>query len=448
VSASAGHSAEGEDIGPFRVVRRIGGGGMGTVYEAVDTSLDRRVALKVIAPDLAEDPRFRDRFTAEARALAALDSPHVVQVHAHGEHCGRLYLVTQLIPDGDLAALIGAHGPPPLRVGLDLVAQVASGLADVHAAGLVHRDIKPANILLRRRGDGGSAYLGDFGVARRSHGGRSGGTGSAGTPYWMAPELLAGDPAGVASDVYALGCVLWATVSGRAPFTGRTEAHVVSAHREQPVPQLVGDSPIERELNRILRRAMAKDPAARYGSAVELRDDLRHAATLPDVVGRKRLAPRWAARAAAAALVGVVAAAVAAAVVWFGGDGPAAPPPGSPTSDRARAVASLARALADREVMGRREAECTARRWIEKAGLRPMAAAGFFDADFDYVDRERTAMTPRIRAAASKAARACAHTTERRGVHGPHSTRGLGVLRRLERPDRLIEGAESGLPRP
>jgi hypothetical protein len=407
VSASTGHPAEGEDIGPFRVVRRIGGGGMGTVYEAVDTTLDRRVALKVIAPDLAGDQRFRDRFTAEARALAALDSPHVVPVHAHGEHAGRLYIVTQLAPDGDLATLIGDHGPPPLRVGLDLMAQVASGLADVHAAGLVHRDIKPANILLRRRGDGGSAYLGDFGVACRSGGGWPGGTGSAGTPHWMAPELLSGGAAGIASDIYSLGCVLWATLSGRAPFTGRKEEQIAAAHREQPVPQLVGDSPIEREVNRVLRRAMAKNPAARYGSALELRDDLRHAATLPDVVGRERVAPRRAARAAAAALVAVLAA-VAAGAVLAGGDAPEASKPGSPSGDRARAVASVARALAAREVMNRREAECTARRWVETAGLRPMAAAGFFDADFDYVDRDRTAMTPRIRAAATEAARTCA----------------------------------------
>ena len=406
MSASGGHPVEGEEIGPFRVVRRIGGGGMGTVYEAVDTTLDRRVALKVIAPDLAEDRRFRDRFTAEARALAALDSPHAVQVHAHGEHCGRLYIVTQLIPDGDLAALIGDRGPPPLRVGLDLVAQVASGLADVHAAGLVHRDVKPANILLRRRGDGGSAYLGDFGVACRSRGGSADGTGSAGTPHWMAPELLAGGAAGVASDVYALGCVLWATLSGRAPFTGRTERQVATAHRQQPVPQLVGDSPIEREVNRILRKAMAKDPRDRYASAAELRDDLRHAVTLPDVVGRERVTPRWVGR--VASVVAAFVAAAAAGAVWSGGDGPAVSPSGSPTGDRARAVASLARALADREVMNQREAECTARRWIQTAGLRPMAEAGFFDADFDYVDRDRAAMTPRILAAATEAARTCA----------------------------------------
>ncbi len=165
--SAARYPAPGEEIGPFRVVRRLGGGGMGAVFEAVDVTLDRRVALKVIAPHLAEEAGFRDRFTAEARSLAVLDSPHVVQVYAHGEQAGRLYIAIQLIPDGDLAHLIEDLGAPPLRVGLDLISQVAAGLADAHAVGLVHRDIKPANVFLRRRDGAMSAYLGDFGVACR-----------------------------------------------------------------------------------------------------------------------------------------------------------------------------------------------------------------------------------------------------------------------------------------
>ena len=206
MSAAAEYPTEGEEIGPFRVVRRIGGGGMGAVFEAEDATLDRRVALKVIAPHLAEDAEFRDRFTAEAQSLAALDSPHVVQVFAHGEHAGRLYIATQLIPDGDLAQLIEDLGAPPLRAGLDLISQVAAGLADAHAAGLVHRDVKPANVLLRRRDGAMSAYLGDFGVAGRVGVERSPReAGTIGTPAWMAPELHSGAPAGVAGDVYSRG---------------------------------------------------------------------------------------------------------------------------------------------------------------------------------------------------------------------------------------------------
>ena len=312
MSAAAGYPAEGEEIGPFRVVRRLGGGGMGTVFEAVEATLDRRVALKVIAPHLADDAEFRGRFTAEAQALAALDSPHIVQVYAHGEQTGRLYIATQLIPDGDLARLIEDVGAPPVRVGLDLISQIAAGLADAHAIGLVHRDIKPANVLLRRRDGELSAYLGDFGVACRVGAERSAReAGTIGTPAWMAPELHFGAPAGVSSDVYSVGCLLWATLTGRAPYAGSTEDQVLAAHREHPVPQLHGDSPLAREINRILRTAMAKDPAARYASAALLRDDLRRAGTLSDMAAKEGATSRRPAVAVVAILVAVVAGSIA-----------------------------------------------------------------------------------------------------------------------------------------
>ena len=165
-----------------------------------------------------------------------------MHVYAHGEVDGRLYLATQLVPGGDLGAMLRHHGAPPATVALDLVAQVASGLADAHAAGLVHRDIKPANVLLRRRGDTMSAYLGDFGISRRLHAEdpEDVRTGTVGTPSLMAPELHTGGEAGVASDVYALGCLLWSALSGHAPYRGATECEVVRAHLEQPIPQLPG----------------------------------------------------------------------------------------------------------------------------------------------------------------------------------------------------------------
>ena len=414
MSATAGYPAEGDQIGPYRVMRRIGGGGMGAVFEAVDETLDRRVALKVIAPHLAEDAAFRDRFTAEAQSLAALDSPHVVHVYAHGDHAGRPYIATQLIPDGDLAHFIEDVGAPPLRVGLDLISQVAAGLADVHAAGLAHRDIKPANVLLRRREDRMTAYLGDFGVACRvgaKHALRE--IGTIGTPHWMAPELHSGIPAGVASDVYSLGCLLWATLTGRPPYAGTTEDRIVAAHRDQPVPQLVGGIRIEREVNRILRTAMAKDPAARYRSATELRDDLRRAATLPDVAGHEVAATTTttahrSSLIAAALLLAVLAGSITLTRATPGDDAAPSPWPASSTGDEARAVASLARALAGRGVMSHAEADCTARRWVAGTGLRSMVAAGYFDADLDYVDQDRSAMTSRIESAANAAARACA----------------------------------------
>ena len=279
---SGAFPAPGETIGPYRVERRIGGGGMGVVFEAVDEHLNRTVALKVISPHLAENPDFRARFTREARAQASLDSPHVVHVYASGDDGGRLWLASQLIPDGDLGAMLGRYGAPPVRLALDLIAQVADGLADAHAAGLVHRDIKPANVLLRRRGDTFTAYLSDFGIARQVDGELTVSSQAVvGTPSYMAPELHTGGIADVQSDVYSLGCLLWACLSGQAPFGGTSDYQIVSAHLEQPVPQLPDDAPLAIGVNAVLRRAMAKEPANRYQSADTMRDELRRMLTSP-----------------------------------------------------------------------------------------------------------------------------------------------------------------------
>ncbi|MEO9322060.1 protein kinase [Nocardioides sp. C4-1] len=282
----------GDSIGRFRVLSQLGAGGMGVVYEALETTLERKVALKVISPMYADDADFRSRFASEARALGSLDSPHVVQVYAHGEEDGYLYIATQLIPDGDLGQMIVTWGPPPQGKAVDLIEQVARGLADAHAAGLVHRDIKPANVLVRRRGAGTvHAYLGDFGIARRidAEVTRIGG-GAVGTPSYMAPELHSGAPAVASTDVYALGCLLWVVLTGRPPYEGTTEMEIVTGHISRPVPQLLGGTPLVQELNRILRVSMAKEPGHRYRTAVELRDDLRDLARLSDDPAFHRLA--------------------------------------------------------------------------------------------------------------------------------------------------------------
>jgi len=415
-----------ERIGPYRLVRTLGSGGMGVVHLAEDPGLGRQVALKVISPHLAQDPAFRARFTREAQALAALDSPHVVHVYAHGEHDGRLWIATQLVPDGDLGRMLEDHGAPPVRVALDLMAQVAAGLSDAHAAGLVHRDIKPANVLLRRRDTTMQAYLSDFGIARQV-GDEPTHTGTVGTPTWMAPELHTGAMTGrasVATDVYSLGCLLWAALSGHAPYAGTTDYEVVSAHVEQPVPQLEGSDPLTHEVNRILRAAMAKDPADRYATAAAMRDDLRRTRSLsadppaaaavppPSSRGRRLLV-------AAAAVVVLLLAGGIAYAATRGGD-PAPDPAPSPAvaastgattgDDLDAATDSLAEALVAQGVLTEEQARCTAEKWIEEAGLDAMVDAGFFDADLTYVDQDRSAMTPEIEAAATSAALACATT--------------------------------------
>jgi len=285
VATHGAYPEPGDLIGPYRVGERIGAGGMGVVHEALDTQLNRRVALKIISPHLAHDPEFRARFTREAQAQASLDSPYVVHVYAHGEVDGLLYIATQLVPDGDLGRMVQQRGAPSLPVAVDLIAQVASGLADAHAAGLVHRDIKPANVLLRISGDSVRAYLADFGIARQvtSDNQLTAAGSTVGTPSYMAPELHTGGRPGPASDVYSLGCLLWAAVSGRAPYSGTSDYQVVDAHLNAPVPQLAASGGLAGEVNRILRRAMAKNPADRYPHAGAMRDDLLTALRAPQV---------------------------------------------------------------------------------------------------------------------------------------------------------------------
>ncbi|MGI8644720.1 MAG: serine/threonine-protein kinase [Nocardioides sp.] len=279
---SDGYPTPGDRIGAYRVLRRIGSGGMGMVFAATHEGLDRDVALKVIAPHLADDDAFRARFTSEARALAALDSPHVVHVYDHGEHDGHLYIATQLVPDGDLGSMLRARGAPPVRTAVDLMAQVAEGLSDAHQAGIVHRDIKPANVLVRESGGRVTAYLGDFGIARQVDAEHTPTSRTIGTPSYMAPELHTGGKAGVSTDVYSLGCLLWATLTGKAPYAGTSDYEIVHAHVESPVPQLPASGPLVDGVNAILRTAMAKDPAERPQTAAAVRDELRAALGLPD----------------------------------------------------------------------------------------------------------------------------------------------------------------------
>ncbi len=424
MSVSSGVLVEGTVIGPYRIVREIGGGGMGVVYEAADDALDRTVALKIISPRLAASDDFRARFTREARLLAALDSPQVVHVYAHGEVDGQLYLATQLIPDGDLGAMLRQYGAPPVRVALDLVAQVAAGVAAAHEGGMIHRDIKPANILLRRRGTTLAAYVGDFGIARRldgeaTHASR---TGTVGTPSYMAPELHTGGAAGVASDIYSVGCLLWAALSGHAPYRGTTDGEVVCAHLEQPVPQLPGRSPLVSEVNRILRTAMAKDPADRYATSAQLSDDLLGATNLPSKgAARSRRstgAGGHARRTPVLALAVPAAALVLAAVVWglSSDDQPAVRPttPGSsatPAPDVALAEDNLAAALLAQGLLTEGQSACTARQWIDTAGLDAMIGEGFFDEDLTFTDRPAAGMSPEMQSAATAATLACASQT-------------------------------------
>ncbi|HET8604627.1 MAG TPA: serine/threonine-protein kinase [Marmoricola sp.] len=294
----------------YRPESLIATGGMGEVWRATDTVLHRAVALKILKPEYAEDPAFRERFAAEARHAASLQHPGVAAVFDFGElppevqgGGSRPYLVMELVDGQPLSSLLRQGPRLDPEVARDLVGQAAEALAAAHATGLVHRDVKPANLLVTpdRR-----VKVTDFGIARAADGVALTRTGQlVGTPQYLSPEQADGRQATPASDVYALGVVLFQCLTGRQPFTGDTPVSTALAHLRQPVPDLPDDVPAD--LAAITRRALAKEPAERYADGGELAAALRTGVAVP--------APPAGGAAATQVLTGVtpVAAAVAAA---------------------------------------------------------------------------------------------------------------------------------------
>jgi serine/threonine protein kinase len=267
----------GETFGRYRILGQLGRGGMGVVLRALQVDLHREVALKLLPADLADQDEFAQRFRREATLLASVDSPHIIAVYDHGELDGRLFIATQLIRGGDLGELLARSGPPPLVEGLEIVAQLASALADAHEAGVVHRDVKPGNVLLRREDAGWHAYLCDFGIAHAGDTGLTNAGVVVGTFGYLAPERCEGAPATAASDIYALGCLLVAVVTGTAPYAG-SDFQVAQQHVSSAVPQWDPTFVGAEDLNRILAVSMAKRPEDRYSSARDLRHDVLSAA--------------------------------------------------------------------------------------------------------------------------------------------------------------------------
>ena len=257
----------GAEFAGHRIVAPLGRGGMGVVYHAVHLGLERDVALKVIAADRAVDPGFRERFRREARSAAALDHPGVITIYEAGVVEDLPYMTMRLVRGPDLGRQLRIGGPLAPEVAAGVVAMVADALETAHEAGLVHRDIKPANILLERRGRELRALLADFGLARLAEGSSAlTTTGSwLGTVDYAAPETLQGDPATPAADIYALGAVLHAALTGRPPFARETAAAVIWAHAHDPPPRLAEvEHPSAAALDAVIARAMAKTPGERF----------------------------------------------------------------------------------------------------------------------------------------------------------------------------------------
>jgi len=249
-------------------------GGMGLVYRATQLPLGRAVALKVIAPALAADPTFHARFEHETKVAAALDHPNVIPVYGAGEEAGWLYLVMRWVDGTDLQALINEFGRLDPARAAAIVEQVGAGLDAAHAAGLVHRDVKPANVLIGGEDGSGHVYLSDFGLTLDlSSNTRLTQTGEwIGTVDFMAPEQFEAEPVDARTDVYALGCLLYAALSGRPPFRRDTVVATMLAHLRDPPPRPSVTPGVPPAFDAVIAQALAKQPGDRYSSAGELVD--------------------------------------------------------------------------------------------------------------------------------------------------------------------------------
>ena len=262
-------SRVGSQIGPYRLRRLLGKGGMGEVYEAEDTVKDRIVALKLLPESASSDPVFRKRLQREAHAAGRLQEPHVVPIHDYGEIDGFLFVDMRMIEGNDLRKVLKGYGPMTPARAVAVVKQIASALDAAHEAGITHRDVKPENIILNRED---FAYLVDFGIANAVTDEKLTQLGTAvGTYAYMAPERFTNDDVTYRADVYALACVLHECLTGSQPYSGESVGTIITAHLMNPIPRPSVQRPgIPGKFDGVIARGMAKKPDERYASAGDL----------------------------------------------------------------------------------------------------------------------------------------------------------------------------------
>ena len=286
VPAAAGDVGAGALIASYRLEEQIGWGGMAVVYRALDVRLDRWVALKILAPEIARDDSFRQRFISESRAAAAVDHPHIIPVFEAGEAGGILFIAMRYVGGGDVRTLFRRLGPLDAARVTSIVAQVGSALDASHAIGLVHRDVKPANMLLAVVAGGGRpdhVYLADFGLSKQalSMTGLTQTGQFVGTLDYMAPEQIEARPVDGRADLYALACAAFEMLSGSPPFLRNQDLGVVFAQLSQPPPALTARRPdLPPAVDRVFARALAKSPDDRYASCLDFATALRAACGL------------------------------------------------------------------------------------------------------------------------------------------------------------------------
>ena len=276
-----GGLAAGSYVAGYRLEERIGAGGMAAVFRAYDSRLDRLVALKVMAPSLAEDEAFRKRFIRESRAAAAVDDPHIIPVYAAGESDGVLFLAMRLVRGGDVLSLVDRIGPLPPGRAAEIVSQVAAALDAAHARGLVHRDVKPANMLLEASPSADRpdhVYLSDFGLTKTSLA-VSGLTATGqflGTLDYVAPEQIESRTVDGRTDQYSLACAAFELLSGEPPFRRKDSISVMYAQLNDPPPPLrPRRSDLPAEVDAVLGQALSKAAADRYRTCREFATALR-----------------------------------------------------------------------------------------------------------------------------------------------------------------------------
>jgi ABC-type branched-subunit amino acid transport system substrate-binding protein len=314
----------GQTFAGYRIDEVVGRGGMGVVYRARDEALDRPVALKLVAPELAEDPRFRERFLRESRLAAAIEHPHILPVYAAGEHEGQLFLAMRFVEGEDLGARLARAGRLEPAEALRIAGELAQALDAAHERDLVHRDVKPGNVLLDRKGE---AYLADFGLTKRvaSDSGLTETGEFVGTLDYLAPEQIRAGTVDGRTDQYSLACLLYECLTGEVPFPREGAAQVLWAHLNDPPPSVSEKRPeLPAALDPVFGRALAKDAGERYGSCVELIEGAGSALGLGGRVVATRRLRRGRLLALAGALLVAGAAAAAAIQLTGGGSTPIA----------------------------------------------------------------------------------------------------------------------------
>jgi eukaryotic-like serine/threonine-protein kinase len=273
--------------GRYRVLGRIGAGGMGVVYRVEHLHLGKVAAMKVLAPETAEKPEMLRRFRVEAQAVSRLNHPNIVQTFDFGQADGAFYLVMEYVRGDDLAALLRRDGAWSFERAAKLFIQVCSGLTDAHDAGIVHRDLKPENLMVVKRRDGNEhVKVLDFGLAKLRE--RTDGAGVSsqgqvlGTPYYMSPEQVRGEPLDARADVYSLGATLYRVLTGEPPFDAPSPMGVLAKHiTDDVVPPRKRAPMLPPDADRIVLRAMAKSPRDRFASAAEVQAELERTLAAP-----------------------------------------------------------------------------------------------------------------------------------------------------------------------